>query len=283
MKTVTGKQIAATVEQLCLKANFHLRSDVVRALKKNMGKEKSARARNFLKILLENARIARRKNLAICQDTGMVVVFVEIGQDIRIRGNIEEAVNRGVSRAYRKGYLRKSIVSDPLIRENTGDNTPAVIHSRIVPGRKLRISVLLKGFGSENKSRLFMLNPTAGADEIKRKIVQAVWDAGAEACPPFVLGIGIGGTCDVACMLAKEALLNPVGKPSRKKHIAKLEKEILKSVNRLNIGPFGLGGKTTALGVSILDYPTHIAGLPVAVNINCHALRSKVGTVTYLI
>ncbi|NQU73913.1 MAG: fumarate hydratase [Candidatus Omnitrophica bacterium] len=268
------KQIEKAVEQLCLKANFYLRKDVVQALKHALKIESSSTGKEILKILIENQAIARRQILPLCQDTGMVIVFLEIGQGVRIKGgSIEKAVNRGVARAYRRGSLRASVVKDPLIRINTGDNTPVVIHTKIVPGARIKIYVAPKGFGSENMSSISMLKPTATQDEIIDYILDVVKKAGGKACPPLILGIGIGGTMEKAGILSKEALLQPIDRSNPKKHLMRLEREILKRVNSLGLGPMGLGGKVTCLGVNILAYATHIAGLPVAVSLSCHALR----------
>lgn len=268
------RKIEKAVEQLCLKANFYLRKDVVQALKHALKIESSSTGKEILKILIENQAIARRQILPLCQDTGMVIVFLEIGQGVRIKGgSIEKAVNRGAARAYRRGSFRASVVKDPLIRINTGNNTPVVIHTKIVPGARIKIYVAPKGFGSENMSSISMLKPTATQDEIIDYIVDVVKKAGGKACPPLILGIGIGGTMEKAGILSKEALLRPIDRSNPKKHLMKLEREILKRVNGLGLGPMGLGGKVTCLGVNILAYPTHIAGLPVAVSLSCHALR----------
>jgi len=268
------RKIEKAVEGLCLKANFYLRPDVVQALKHALKIETSSTGKEILKILIENQSIARRQILPLCQDTGMVIVFLEIGQGVRIKGgSIEKAVNRGVARAYRRGNLRASVVKDPLIRINTGDNTPVVIHTKIVPGARIKIYVAPKGFGSENMSSISMLKPTATQDEIIDYILDVVKKAGGKACPPIILGIGIGGTMEKAGILSKEALLRPIDRSNPKKHLMRLEREILKRVNSLGLGPMGLGGKVTCLGVNILAYATHIAGLPVAVSLSCHALR----------
>jgi len=267
-------KIEKAVEGLCLKANFYLRPDVVRALNHALKIETSSTGKEILQILIENQAIARREMLPICQDTGMVVVFLEIGQGVSLKGgSIEKAINRGVVRAYRKGNLRSSVVNDPLIRINTRNNTPAVIHTKIVPGSRIKIYVAPKGFGSENMSSISMLKPTAIQDEIIEHILDVVKKAGGKACPPLVLGIGIGGTMEKAGILSKEALLRPIDRPNKRRHLMKLERDILKRVNGLGLGPMGLGGKVTCLGVNILAYPTHIAGLPVAVTLSCHALR----------
>lgn len=275
MRELNVSRIKEVVIELCLKANFELRKDVLKALKKAVSKEKNERAKNILKSIVENARIAKSKKLAICQDTGIVTVFVEIGQEVAVSGrNLKDAIDEGVKEAYRKGCLRKSVVDDPLIRNNTNTNTPSVVVTDIVEGDRVKITVSPKGFGSENKSRIMMLRPTDSAIDIKEFVLDVVKDAGPDACPPFIVGIGIGGTFEWAAQLAKRALLRPIDIRNRKKHIARLEKELLNEINSLGIGPMGLGGKTTALGVNILEAPTHIAGLPVAVNMSCHATRS---------
>ena len=268
MKTISANKIRNTVADLCIRANLFLRKDALAALKVAYSQEKNKRAKIILDAVIRNASMARRERLAICQDTGMPVVFLEVGQGVRILGNLKSAINKGIELGYRKGYLRNSVIKDPLLRGKSAYQ-PAVIHTDIVRGNKLKITVLPKGFGCENKSQLIMFNPTVKIDEIKKFIIDAVKAAGPDACPPYVIGVGIGGTADYASLLAKKALLNNVGRDA-----TKLEKELLKRINELNIGPMGLGGKTTALAVNIKTYPTHIAGLPVAVNISCHALRS---------
>jgi fumarate hydratase subunit alpha len=275
MREIDVRRIRDTVAELCLKANFELRRDVLKALKVALKNEKSLRAKNLLKALLENAVLAKKKRIAICQDTGFVSVFIELGSSVLLSGgDLSEAVNKGVEDAYKKGYLRKSIVNDALIRKNTNTNTPSIIHIDIVEGDKVRISVSPKGFGSENKSAIKMLKPTASEKDIINFVTEVVKLAGPDACPPYVLGVGIGGTFDHAAHLSKRALLRPIGFGNKKRHFKRLEKDILKAVNSLGIGPMGLGGKTTALGVSIEEFPTHIAGLPVAVTVSCHATRS---------
>ena len=274
MREIAVSQIRDTVCDLCLKANFELRKDVLGAIKASYRKETNVRAKSILGSIIENARLAKDKKIAICQDTGMVSVFLEIGIDVRITGgNLENAINDGVRKAYDNGCLRKSVVDDPLLRSNTKTNTPCVIFTDIVDGDKIKVTISAKGFGSENKSRIKMFNPTSTAEDIKKFIIDVVKDAGPDACPPLVLGIGIGGTFDKAAQLAKKALANPIDKKSERRHIAKIEKELEKEINALGIGPMGLGGKTTVLGVNILGYPTHIAGFPVAVNVSCHATR----------
>ena len=268
MKIISADRIRNTVADLCLKANLFLRDDVLSALKSAHKKETHRRAKNMLSAIIENAKVAREEKLAICQDTGMPVVFLEVGQGVKISGDLKSAINRGIESGYRKGYLRNSIIKDPLLRGKSGYQ-PAVIHTDIAKGDRLRITVLPKGFGCENKSMLRMFKPTAELNEIKEFILEAVKNAGPDACPPYIVGVGIGGTADYASLLAKKALLKKVTR-----RFSKLEKDLLKEINKLNIGPMGLGGETTALAVNIETYPTHIAGLPVAVNISCHALRS---------
>lgn len=274
MRKINVKEIEKKVFEAALKANFILRKDVLDAFKKALKKETKPTAKNMLNILIKNAQIAREQNLAICQDTGMAVVFCEIGNKVQITGDINRAINNGIKKAYKEGSLRKSVVNDPLIRKNTNTNTPAIIHYDIVQGERVKISVVPKGFGSENSSFINLLNPTASIGKIEEFIVEKVKELGINACPPVILGIGIGGTLDEAAFLAKKALLRPINKNNPKKHIAKIEKEILGKLNKTNLGPMGLGGRTTCLGVNILTYPTHIAGLPLCVNISCHALRS---------
>lgn len=274
MKVVSAQKIRVAVSSACRRAGFLLRKDVSTALSVAYRSEKNPLARRILKAVMENARVARIRQLAICQDTGMPIVFLEIGQDVRIAGDLSRAVNQGVDDGYRRSYLRDSIVSDPLARSKPA-YSPAVIHTQIVPGSRMRITVLPKGFGCENKSQLKMFNPTAGIEEIKKFVIEAVRAAGPDACPPYVVGVGIGGTSDYAGLLAKKALLRSVLPGRRSSGLAgRLERELLKRINELKIGPMGLGGKTSALAVNVATYPTHIAGLPVAVNISCHALRS---------
>lgn len=273
MRRVGAGVIQKTVRELCIKANLELRGDVFSALRRAKKKETSARAIRMLDIIIYNALIAKKKRLPICQDTGMVVVYLDVGQDVLIKGDLKKAVEKGVLDAYREGYFRKSIVSDPLIRRNTDTNLPPVIYTRIVPGRKIGVSVVVKGFGCENASRTKMFRPTDPMSLIQDFVADIIKELGSKACPPMYIGIGIGGTLDKAVSLSKEATLRLVGESSKSRHIARLEKDILKKLNKLRIGPMGVGGKTTALGVSILTYPTHIAGLPVAVNISCHATR----------
>lgn len=271
MRVISADKIRDAVSALCIRANTILRRDVLARLRAAHKKEPNKRARKILAAIIENAAVAKREKLAICQDTGLPVVFLEIGQDIKISGDLKSAVNKGVESGYKKGFLRSSIISHPLSRGKSG-YFPAVIHTETVKGNKLKITFLPKGFGCENKTQLKMFNPTAGINEIKKFIIDTVKSAGADACPPYIVGVGIGGTADYAMFLAKRALLKRVD--SRQSTVNRLEAELLKEINKLNIGPMGLGGETTCLGVNIEIYPTHIAGLPVAVNISCHALRS---------
>jgi len=275
MRKVNVSKIRDAVRGLCLEANFVLRCDIMAALKKALSNETDMRSWNIIRSIVENAWVAKSGKIAICQDTGLVSVFLEIGQGVAlVGGDLKKAVNDGVREAYKKGFLRKSVVADPLLRKNTGTNTPCVIYTVVVPGVKVKIAVAPKGFGSENRSRIKMFRPTASVDAIKKFVLKTAREAGADACPPFVIGIGMGGTFDKAAYLAKKALLRPVDRRNPKGHIRRLEEELLKDINSLGIGPMGLGGRTTALGVNILECPTHIAGLPVAVNMSCHATRS---------
>lgn len=274
MRNINIEKIADVVEGLCITANYELNDDIRSVLEKGAELEASETGRVVLKQLVENARTAKNERMPICQDTGMAVVFVELGQDVHIAGgSLTEAINEGVRRGYGKGFLRKSVVSDPIERVNTGDNTPAVIHIDIKEGDRLKITIAPKGFGSENMSALRMLKPSDGLDGVKKFIEEVVEKAGPNACPPVVVGVGIGGTMEKAALLAKTALLRPVNERSKKEHIHKLEEEMLERINCLGIGPAGLGGRMTAIAVNIEVYPTHIAGLPVAVNMSCHATR----------
>ena len=274
MTEIHVDQIIDEVRRMCIEANVNLPPDVCRALEKAVESEGNPTASSVLELLLENADIARNECIPICQDTGMAVFFVEVGQDCRIvGGGLTDAINEGVMQGYQAGYLRKSIVSDPLERLNTNDNTPAVIYYDIVPGEALAIHFSPKGFGSENMSQLKMLAPAEGVEGVKSFVVQVVREAGPNPCPPVVLGVGIGGTMDKAAVLAKKALFRPIGKRHPDPRIARLEEELLELINDLDIGPQGFGGRTTALGVSIETFPTHIAGLPVAVNVSCHVTR----------
>lgn len=274
MKEIKVSQIIDAVEQLCMTANYDLNSDIMEALKEGAHCEESETGRLVLAQLVENAKTAASQRMAICQDTGMAVVFLEIGQDVHVTGgSLTEAINEGVRRGYTKGFLRKSVVSDPLERINTGDNTPAVIHFDIIEGDSLKITLAPKGFGSENMSGVKMLKPSDGVDGVKSFIEEVVEKAGPNPCPPIVVGVGIGGTMEKAALLAKRALLRPVNRRSTKQDICRLEEEMLERVNRLGIGPAGLGGRLTAMAVNIEVFPTHIAGLPVAVNMSCHVTR----------
>jgi len=274
MRELDVRQIADAVKDMCIKINYELSEDMQSALKQAAETEQGELGRQILGILEQNLEIASQDSIPICQDTGMAVVFLEVGQDVHLTGgSIEDAVNDGVARGYTEGYLRKSVVRDPLDRVNTKDNTPAVIHYSIVPGDQVRITLAPKGFGSENMSKVFMLKPADGAEGVLDAVVSAVREAGPNACPPVVVGVGIGGTFEKCALLAKKALTRPVGSSSDKPHIAALEKEALARINALDIGPAGLGGSTTALAVNMETYPTHIAGLPVAVNICCHVNR----------
>ncbi len=275
MKKISSEKIIEAVKQLCIEANLYLGSDVINSFEENLKLEKSDAGKNILNILIENANIAKEKNIPICQDTGMAVFFVEVGQEVAIEGDtLTEAINEGVRRGYTDGYLRKSVVS-PIDRINTKDNTPAVIHYEMVKGDKLKIEFAAKGFGSENMSKMKMLKPSDGVDGIKKFILETVSEAGPNPCPPMVVGVGIGGTVDKCAQIAKKALFREIGKRSEVKNIEELENELLESINKLGIGPQGLGGTTTALDIHIETFPTHIAGLPVVVNINCHASRHK--------
>ena len=274
MREINASEITAAVKDLCISANYELADDMKKAMKDAAENEESPLGKKILGQLLENLDIAKEDTVPICQDTGMAVVFVEIGQDVHIMGgDFEEAVNEGVRQGYVQGYLRKSVVSDPLIRENTNDNTPAIIHEKIVPGDKIKITVAPKGFGSENMSKICMLKPAEGVDGVKNAIIQAVSEAVPNACPPVVVGVGIGGTFEKAAILAKKALTRQVGSHSELPHIKDMEIELLDKINSLGIGPGGLGGRITALAVNINTYATHIAGLPVAINMCCHVNR----------
>ncbi|MDD4493898.1 MAG: fumarate hydratase [Eubacteriales bacterium] len=274
MKEITADQIAEAVEKLCIDANCKLNNDLFSAIEKACCDEESDTGRLVLGQIRENALIASDNCVPICQDTGMAVVFVELGQEVHINGgNLEQAINEGVRRGYTKGYLRKSVVKDPLLRGNTGDNTPAVIHYSVTDGDRLKIAVAPKGFGSENMSALKMLKPSDGIDGVKSFIIDTVEKAGPNPCPPIIVGVGLGGTMEKAALLSKIALLRPLGKRNSAPHLGELETVLLDEVNKLGIGPAGLGGSITALAVNIEVYPTHIAGLPVAVNIGCHATR----------
>lgn len=274
MRTIHTEEIISNIRQMCIEANYMLTPDMQKALECAVTDEKSSIGQKVLGQLQDNLQIAQEDTIPICQDTGMAVVFLEIGQDVHFEGgSLTDAINEGVRQGYVDGYLRKSVVKDPLIRENTKDNTPAVIHYDLVPGDKVKITVAPKGFGSENMSRIFMLKPADGIEGVKNAILTAVKDAGPNACPPMVVGVGIGGTFEKCALLAKKALTRPVDERSSIPYVKELEEEMLATINRLGIGPGGLGGSTTALAVNIDTYPTHIAGLPVAVNICCHVNR----------
>jgi len=273
MKNIDAKVIEDTVARLCIEANLRLPPDVINAIESAEKAEPWDGAKRILSLLGDNVRIASEKTLPVCQDTGMACVFVELGQDVHIEGDFEQAVNNGVRRGYGEGYLRKSVVCDPLRRVNTGDNTPALVTVKLTRGDKMRITVMPKGFGSENMSALKMLKPADGVDGVKNFVLETVEKAGANPCPPIIVGVGIGGSFDKAAYLAKHALLRPVNEPNPDEYYAALERELLDKINALGIGPQGFGGKTTALAVLIEAMPTHVAGLPVAVNISCHATR----------
>ncbi len=277
MRSIQVEKVRDAVRDMCIEANYSLSPDMRCVFEKACQEEKSPLGRQILNQLSENLEIAKKDEIPICQDTGMAVIFLEVGQDVHFEGMaVEDAVNEGVRQGYTEGYLRKSVVGDPIIRENTKDNTPAVIHYSIVPGDKVIITMAPKGFGSENMSRVFMLKPADGIEGVKNAILTAVKDAGPNACPPMVVGVGIGGTFEKCAILAKKALTRPVGEHSAIPYVKELEEEMLEKINRLGIGPGGLGGTTTALAVNVNTYATHIAGLPVAVNICCHVNRHVV-------
>lgn len=274
MRTVNVEEISKNIKEMCIEANHFLSKDMDIAMKNAVSTEKSPLGKKILSQLQDNLKIAGEDMIPICQDTGMAVVFLEIGQDVHFEGgDLEDAVNEGIRRGYVDGYLRKSVVKDPILRENTKDNTPGIIHYKIVPGDQVKIKVAPKGFGSENMSRVFMLKPADGIEGVKEAILTAVRDAGPNACPPMIVGVGIGGTFEKCALLAKKALTRNVNEHSKIDYVKDLEEEMLEKINRLGIGPGGLGGTTTALAVNINTYPTHIAGLPVAVNICCHVNR----------
>ena len=274
MREINVSEITEAVKNMCIDANYALSEDMKKALEFAQKEEVSELGKQIFSQLEENLEIAANDQIPICQDTGMAVFFFKIGQDVHFTGgNLGDAINEGVRQGYTEGYLRKSVVGDPLIRVNTKDNTPAIVHYDIVPGDKVTITCAPKGFGSENMSRVFMLKPADGEEGVKEAVVRAVKDAGPNACPPMVVGVGIGGTFEKCAEMAKEALTRPVGSHSDKEHIKAMEEELLERINKTGIGPAGLGGKMTALAVNVLTYPTHIAGLPVAVNICCHVNR----------
>ena len=277
MREIDVKLLTSNIKEMCIEATHYLTPDMEKALEDAKNAEVAPLGRQILEQLQENLDIAGKEMIPICQDTGMAVVFLEIGQDVHfVGGDFNEAVHEGVRRGYVDGFLRKSVVGDPLLRVNTKDNTPAIIHTEIVPGDKVKITVSPKGFGSENKSRIFMLTPADGVEGVKKAILTAVNDAGPNACPPMVVGVGIGGTFEKCALLAKKALLRNVSERSELPHIRALEEELLETINKSGIGPGGLGGSTTALAVNINTYATHIAGLPVAINICCHVNRHAV-------
>ena len=278
MKTISAAEITQTVARLSIQANTHLPPDIVAALDRTRRDEPWPLARETLDLLWDNLELAEEKSLPICQDTGMACVFVELGQDVHIEGDFEQAVHEGVRQGYGEGYLRKSIVGDPLRRVNTEDNTPAAITLRLVPGDGCRITVAPKGFGSENMSRLGMLKPADGVEGVKNFVVETVRLAGSNPCPPVVLGVGIGGSFDKVAYLAKHALLRPIDQPNPDPFYADLERDLLRAINALGVGPQGFGGQTTCLGLSIETAPTHVAGLPVAVNVSCHVTRRATAT-----
>jgi fumarate hydratase subunit alpha len=279
IRTIQTDEITKNIKEMCIQANHYLSADMDAAMKHAADTEQSELGKKILHQLQDNLKIADEEMIPICQDTGMAVIFLEVGQDVHFEGTaIEDAVNEGVRQGYTEGFLRKSVVGDPLIRENTKDNTPAVIHYSIVRGDQVKITMAPKGFGSENMSRVFMLKPADGIEGVKHAILTAVKDAGPNACPPMVVGVGIGGTFEKCALLAKQALTRPVDEHSDIPYVKDLEEEMLSKINQLGIGPGGLGGTTTALAVNINTYPTHIAGLPVAVNICCHVNRHVVRT-----
>lgn len=276
VREIDAKKISDTVAELCMAANFELEEDVLRAIEQGSKREESEVGKEIFRQILENAQIARSEKLPICQDTGLAVVFVEVGQDVHIKGAaLEEAIDAGVRRGYTEGYLRKSVLGDPIKRVNTKDNTPAVVHARIVPGGKIRIWVAPKGGGSENKSRIAMLKPADGVEGVKKFVLETVRIASADPCPPIVVGVGIGGSFEQCAFISKKALLRSIGSSHPDPFYADLERALLLQINNLGIGPQGLGGRVTALAVHIETAPCHIASLPVAVNLNCHAARHK--------
>lgn len=277
IRTIKTEEITKTIKEMCIQANHFLSKDMDKAMKKAVDTEESSLGKQILCQLQENLQIAGEDMIPICQDTGMAVIFMEIGQEVHVEGGaLEEAINEGVRQGYVDGFLRKSVVADPLIRENTKDNTPAIIHYSIVKGDKIKITLAPKGFGSENMSRVFMLKPADGIEGVKNAVLTAVKDAGPNACPPMVVGVGVGGTFEKCALMAKHALTRDVEKRSEIPYVKELEEELLEKINNLGIGPGGLGGRMTALAVNIETYPTHIAGLPVGINICCHVNRHVV-------
>lgn len=280
MRSINVEEITKNIKEMCIEANYYLSEDMNKALKNATGTEKSPLGKQILNQLQDNLKIAGKDMIPICQDTGMAVVFLEVGQEVHFEGGlIEDAVNEGIRQGYVDGYLRKSVVNDPIIRENTKDNTPGIIHYKIVEGDKVKIKVAPKGFGSENMSRVFMLKPADGIEGVKEAVLTAVRDAGPNACPPMVVGVGVGGTFEKCAIMAKEALTREVGVHSEIPYVAEMEKELLERINKSGIGPGGLGGTTTALAVNVNTYPTHIAGLPVGINICCHVNRHAIRTI----
>ena len=276
MREVSTEEITKNIKEMCIEANYTLSDDVKNKIINSAAVEESEIGKKILNQLEENMNIADSDNIPICQDTGMAVIFIKIGQDVHITGgNLEDAINQGVREGYIEGYLRKSVVKDPIIRENTKDNTPAVIHYEIIPGDKIEITVAPKGFGSENMSRVCMLKPADGIEGVKNAVIETVKLAGPNACPPVVVGVGVGGTFEKCALLAKKALTRDIDSENSIEYVAELEKELLNEINKLNIGPGGLGRNVTALGVNIETYPTHIEGLPVAVNMCCHVKKKK--------
>ena len=278
IREIELSRVTELVEKLCMDANYYLPKDMEEALTRSLANEESPTGKEIIKSILENAKIARYEQVPICQDTGMAVIFIEIGMDVHLSGgDLEEAVNEGVRRGYEKGYLRKSVVRDPVDRVNTNDNTPAVIHCTVVKGDKIKIIAAPKGFGSENMSALTMLTPSEGIDGVKKFVLDTVSKAGANPCPPIIAGVGVGGTMEKCALLSKKALLRRLGSSNKNPFWAGVEEELLEKINCLGIGPAGFGGRTTALAVHIESFPTHIAGLPVAVNIGCHVTRHAEG------
>lgn len=275
MREIPAQRITDTVKQMCMDTNYYLPEDMKQRIEECLAAETWPQAQDVLSQIMENYRIAAENAQPICQDTGMACLFLKIGQDVHITGNLEQAIHEGVRQGYREGYLRKSVVRDPLDRVNTGDNTPAVIHYEIVPGDRLEITLAPKGFGSENMSAIKMLRPSDGLEGVRTFVLKTVEDAGPNPCPPVVVGVGIGGTFERAALMAKKALLRPVDESNENPFYAQLEQQLLQDINALGIGPQGFGGRTTALAVNIETFPTHIAGLPVAVNISCHVTRHK--------
>ena len=277
MKIIHTDEIIKNIKEMCIEANYFLSQDVKEKINAAGENETYPLGKQILTQLKENLEIAQTEEIPICQDTGMAIVFVKVGQQVCIEGmNITDAINEGVRQGYKEGYLRKSVVSDPIIRNNTNENTPAIIHYDIVEGNKIEITVAPKGFGSENMSKIYMLKPADGIEGIKKAVLETVKEAGPNACPPIVVGVGIGGSFEKSAILSKKALTRNINQKSEKEHIRKLEEELLKEINELGIGPAGLGGHTTALGVNIETYPTHIAGMPLAINICCHVNRHSV-------